>query len=109
MQALRQSLRRAMHAHGHGHDAPAEPPLFLGLKPGRTREPLELPMQVFMLSGIVLAGLHILAPETRLTEWAKDEAEERERRKEAGEDVEFGHNYFQERVRSELKASVKRS
>ena len=104
MQALRQSLRRAGHSH-----APAEPPRFLGLKPGRKREGFELPMQLFFLSGVVLVGLHILAPETRLTEWAKDEMEERQRRKDAGEDVEFGRNYFQERVRKELISSLKKN
>ena len=66
-------------------------------------------MQLFFLSGIVLAGLHVLAPETRLTEWAKDECEERQRRQAAGEEVEFGRNYFQERVRQGLLASIKRN
>ena len=93
------------HGHGHGHH---EPPRFLGLHPGRETEVFELPTKVFLLGLGVLIGLTILLPETRLTEWAKDEVEERRRRKEAGEEVEFGHNYFSERVKSDLLASVKR-
>ena len=79
------------------------------MQPNRTREPFEAPMFVFMVSLFGLMGFHALAPETRLTEWAKDEAEERARRRERGEDVEFGRNYFAERIRKELRASAKKN
>jgi hypothetical protein len=90
--------------HHHEHEAPR----FLGLAPNRQKESFELPTKLFLMSILVLAGLHVLAPETRLTEWAKDEIEERERRKEAGEEIEFGKNYFQERIHKDLIASVKK-
>jgi hypothetical protein len=67
-----------------------------------------MPMAVFMAGFTFVAFAYALAPETRLTEWAKDEAEERERRRAAGEEVEFGKNYFQERQRDEVMANFKR-
>ena len=109
LRRLRQAGVRRLHAHaGDHHHHDHEPPRFLGMKPNRTPDPFELPVIVFLLSLGVMAGLHVLAPETRLTEWAKDEAEERLRRREAGEDVEFGRNYFQERINNELRAMRKR-
>lgn len=68
------------------------------------REAWEIPtyISVFFAGVVTAVGLWN-APDTRLTHWASVELDERERRKAAGEEVEFGHNYAAEKVRESFK------
>jgi hypothetical protein len=48
---------------------------------------------VFTVGSVVFSYLYSIAPNTSIDDWAKDEAEERARRRERGQDVEYGMNY----------------
>lgn len=102
--ALTQVRRMHAHSSSHSHQEEEVVPRLFGEAPGRPTYSWEYPSYFIVFGGTILFTIiNIYKPEMRIQAWAKDEAEERTRRRNAGLEVEFGHNYFQERLRDEMQ------
>ena len=92
-------------AHGHGHHEEAR---FLNEAPGRKRELWEWPTYIIVFGSMFwFTAFNVYGPDTRIQPWARAEAEERMRRREAGEPVEFGRVYHEEAANDKFQTDMK--
>ena len=97
------STRLFSAAHDHGHQAPKDP-VFLNLPPKRTMEMWEIITYATFGTSFILTALFLtFGPDTNLSTWAANEARVRKARRERGEEVEAGHDYAAEELRSRVK------
>lgn len=93
----------AQHHHHHQEEA-----RFLGEAPDRKRELWEWPTYVIVFGGMGWFAAHSMyGPDTRIQPWARAEAEERMRRRERGEEVEFGRVYHEEAAREKYESDMR--